>query len=1466
MGSTSQLSTWSAIATSVGTSIVRPTYPALDLFAAVVSTPHIWIYSLNDIGIKKVDLSHSMDERQVGMGGFAVVELGITEENHMVAVKRMRLSRKDVQADFENILRQFSLELRILCHNPLKDHPNIINLIGYRLEEVDGLEVPFLALGLEYSSEGTLKAFLRNNQHSLSVTTLMDLVFQVAKGLEALHRCNICHGDVKIQNALVFRNENVWTVKLSDFGGSIVGSSDDLSLPVRRCFGTRLMNAPEIRTDTATNAAHFTIDDAFRTDVFSFGLLVWEVLKQGSNYYDEQWCAGLEGSVDVDNMEEYLEKLPHNGLLSKACEYVRSEFCGYEVLGLMSWTLNSSLQDDSTKRRSIKEIREHLESQNPPVSTHNMSQSDTMKHEPLCAWSTRESLFLTRDGGVSGVDGAGRWLIPAELQKRIALDLKSLSESEAFSIPDRAHAAICVAESYSLGFGVTHDKKLVAQWIYRASELGSLKAAAWYPRVCSANDIAPIRSSHLQEVFDFEGNLDDLTSDAYLSNRIQLQNSIAIKHIKTTVLAQHRLLSFDPSKYISQFGLFNDRMLDDLSPLHVASLLGDDVSVSNLLSHQKEGLSSSQKLTSIHYACIGGHLSTLQLLLRHSSVSNAANPRGITPLHLCVFFVGDDARKAASLLLKHGNNPNAKILEPISWDYHDIYLVGTALDWATRTRHRSLVHSLLPFAQDDSCLRIAVENFFWDIAEVILQDSPGIANVPVSYAQEVSELNDELQINHTENAGSMQTDLEAMRTPQQLSSDDDADQNTRESPELSFDEYYYLTTLVSPFTHWIAHGQDHLIAMQRTLQTSLDADIIASEHAQYMALTTIILTAHNEDDFALIAFCAAKFPSESVKRTTEGDDSALAMALRRSSIDWPVWLKPLEAIINLYTIEELEEGPNATDRIDRSYLHHAIRCDSVIGTRLLLEKGMDANQRMYNPITSVLMDIPLLLTRTRYKKTNELDSLLIEHGARDDITGDISPKSYLEISPDKEVLRRALQNDTVPHNANALHDILASMFAGLPSEDAISREHEKDKQFDAILYKYEQIDAVQKSDRMSTINLCDYDLEGFWSKLESMNTNKTRKLELALGQEQLGTLLGYMSLDSKQRPTSLDLTFQVGQSEYLDGLERGLAIRDDTFSAWKSEGLENDRGLYTDPEHVMDPDNVNPYWKEYLKLLLGFDHWSGRINDTDQRGMTLIQKAASVLSLDGVTILLEAGADASIPLSVAGHDPILPLQIACSMGRACQWGGVRRRKPMSLGKRSMEVALELLQWHHTRADGLFEGITKLHLASRMCMGCKVGSEHSKTAKGHWPGIHRPVGWKDLIVRIADDESMHNIAQIFRMQDPVSSPKQLEAIIRSVRPEDYIVEHYRQGYPRLAAFLTLDPDFTVFKRFDNLHVRVLLEQQDRLCELQQQLEDCDDTETIQMNLSSRRQDGNRARREILAQIKTELKDYGTRAKH
>ncbi len=88
-----------------------------------------------------------------------------------------------------------------------------------------------------------------------------------------------------------------------------------------------------------------------------------------------------------------------------------------------------------------------------------------------------------------------------------------------------------------------------------------------------------------------------------------------------------------------------------------------------------------------------------------------------------------------------------------------------------------------------------------------------------------------------------------------------------------------------------------------------------------------------------------------------------------------------------------------------------------------------------------------------------------------------------------------------------------------------------------------------------------------------------------------------------------------------------------------------------------------------------------------------------------------------------------------------------------------------------------------------------------------------------------------------------------------------MEDYRQGYPRLAAFLNLDRRFSVLKRFDYLHMRSLLDLQDQLSELEDRLNRCDDGDRIQLGLSSRRQDANTQRSELLQLIRAKLELYG-----
>ncbi|KAK0659741.1 hypothetical protein QBC41DRAFT_44690 [Cercophora samala] len=87
-----------------------------------------------------------------------------------------------------------------------------------------------------------------------------------------------------------------------------------------------------------------------------------------------------------------------------------------------------------------------------------------------------------------------------------------------------------------------------------------------------------------------------------------------------------------------------------------------------------------------------------------------------------------------------------------------------------------------------------------------------------------------------------------------------------------------------------------------------------------------------------------------------------------------------------------------------------------------------------------------------------------------------------------------------------------------------------------------------------------------------------------------------------------------------------------------------------------------------------------------------------------------------------------------------------------------------------------------------------------------------------------------------------------------------LRHYREGYPRLAAFVKLDRNFGVWKRFDYLHVRNLLDLQDELVELEDQLHGLDTVEATQLNLCSRRQDSNQIRRSLLGQIRLKIEQY------
>ncbi|KAK9686223.1 Protein tyrosine and serine/threonine kinase, partial [Popillia japonica] len=193
------------------------------------------------------------------------------EGGHVVAVKTL----KENATEKERV--DLISELQVM--KMLEPHPNVVRLLGCCTEKD-----PIFVI-MEFVSRGKLQSYLRNsraerfynNMHgqskSLTSRDLTSFVYQVAKGMEYLSANGIIHRDLAARNILITEDH---TCKVADFGFArdviasyIYERKSEGRLPIR-------WMAPESLYDNI-----FSI----KSDVWSFGVLMWEVVTLGSTPY-----------------------------------------------------------------------------------------------------------------------------------------------------------------------------------------------------------------------------------------------------------------------------------------------------------------------------------------------------------------------------------------------------------------------------------------------------------------------------------------------------------------------------------------------------------------------------------------------------------------------------------------------------------------------------------------------------------------------------------------------------------------------------------------------------------------------------------------------------------------------------------------------------------------------------------------------------------------------------------------------------------------------------------------------------------------------------------------------------------------------------------------------------------------------------------------------------------------------------
>ena len=202
--------------------------------------------------------------RELGRGGFGTVYKGLWDVgNTEVAVKKLNPGLDALAGTIADFEREAAIMAKLR-------HPNIVQIYGICRDDVTSS----YCIVMEFMGGGALDSLLYNRERDLPwQPTRWQIIKNCAVGLRYLHDQNVMHRDIKSGNVLLDVNlQAKWT----DFGISRVTSESRKTMT--RGQGTVSWMAPEIMRGDR--------DYTNKADVYSFGILLWEMVAREEPYKD----------------------------------------------------------------------------------------------------------------------------------------------------------------------------------------------------------------------------------------------------------------------------------------------------------------------------------------------------------------------------------------------------------------------------------------------------------------------------------------------------------------------------------------------------------------------------------------------------------------------------------------------------------------------------------------------------------------------------------------------------------------------------------------------------------------------------------------------------------------------------------------------------------------------------------------------------------------------------------------------------------------------------------------------------------------------------------------------------------------------------------------------------------------------------------------------------------------------------
>ncbi|KAM4856329.1 ephrin type-A receptor 1 [Urocitellus parryii] len=232
--------------------------------------PYVDLQAYEDPAQGALDFTQELDpawlmvDTVIGEGEFGEVYRGTlrlpSQDCKTVAIKTLKDTSPDGQ--WWNFLREATIMGQF-------NHPHILHLEG-----VITKRKPIMII-TEFMENGALDAFLKEREDQLAPGQLVAMLQGIAAGMNYLSDHNYVHRDLAARNILVSQN---LCCKVSDFG--LTRLLDDFD----GTYETQGGKIP-IRWTAPEAIAHRIFTTA--SDVWSFGIVMWEVLSFGDKPYGE---------------------------------------------------------------------------------------------------------------------------------------------------------------------------------------------------------------------------------------------------------------------------------------------------------------------------------------------------------------------------------------------------------------------------------------------------------------------------------------------------------------------------------------------------------------------------------------------------------------------------------------------------------------------------------------------------------------------------------------------------------------------------------------------------------------------------------------------------------------------------------------------------------------------------------------------------------------------------------------------------------------------------------------------------------------------------------------------------------------------------------------------------------------------------------------------------------------------------